>query len=154
MLKIVISALIVAFTTYVGYFLSEKYRRRKNFMAQLSSFNERFLSELNYSRRPLKEFFGEYSYKGDFLRILNDYSSGGIKSGNLSFLTADETNYVAAYFGMLGKGDAITQSGYFSAQKPLISEYKTHSEDEAKKYCSLYIKIGFLAGLAVVIIII
>lgn len=154
MLKIILAVLIVAFATYVGYFLSEKYRRRKSFMAQLFSFNERFLSELSYSRRPLKEFFKEYSYKGDFLKLLNNYSSGGIEESALSFLTADEKSYVGAYFGILGRGDAYAQSGYFAAQKQFIAEYKQGSEADAKKYCSLYIKIGFLAGLAAVVIII
>lgn len=153
MLKVLLAVLIVAFCTYLGYFLSEKYRRRKSYMAQLSAFNERFINELSYARRPLKEFFEGYEYKGDFKKSLADYSSSA-PVGGLAFLTRDEKNYVCGYFAMLGKGDAYAQSGYFAAQKDALAAYKAESEADAKKYGELYMKMGFLAGLAAVVAII
>lgn len=153
MLKGIICILIVAFSTYLGYFLSEKYRRRKKFMAQLYSFNERFISELNYSRRPLKEFFTCYEYKGDFLTLLNSYTDKNTGC-SFSFLSPDDINYVNGYFSRLGKGDAYEQSGYFTAQRDNLSALKTDSENDEKKYGGLYIKLGFLAGLAIAVVIV
>lgn len=153
MLKYVICVLLVAFSTYLGYFLSEKYRRRKKFMAQLYSFNERFISELNYARRPLKEFFAEYEYKGDFLALLNSYADKNFNCA-FTFLSSDDVNYVNGYFSRLGKGDAYEQSGYFTAQRERLSALRADSENDEKKYGGLYVKLGFLAGLAVAVVII
>jgi len=152
MLKAVICILVVAFSTYLGYFFSEKYRRRKKFMAQLYSFNERFISELSYERRPLKEFFSKYEYKGDFLKLLEGYLEKKPEC-SFPFLTADDINYVNGYFSSLGKGDAYEQSGYFTAQRDSLSSLKEESERDEKKYGGLYIKLGFLAGLAAAVVI-
>ena len=50
---------IIAFTTYCGYLLSKKYRRRKVFYEQFYTFNERFLNEITYYKRPLIEWISE-----------------------------------------------------------------------------------------------
>ena len=54
--KFFLGLAIIAFTTYCGYLLSNKYRTRKAFFVQFFEFNERFLSEINYLKRPLFQF--------------------------------------------------------------------------------------------------
>lgn len=122
-------------------------------MEQLYSFNERFISELSFARRPLKEFFAEYEYKGDFLTLLNSYAEAGFNC-SFSFLSPDDINFVSGYFSRLGKGDAYEQSGYFAAQRDSLASLKTESENDEKKYGGLYIKLGFLAGLAIAVVIV
>ena len=56
MQKFIVGVAMVAFTTFCGYFLAKKYRQRKLFFMQLVEFNERFLSEISYYRRPIKDF--------------------------------------------------------------------------------------------------
>ena len=55
---------------------------------------------------------------------------------------------------MLGKGDAFSQKGYFEMQKSALEEKKTKSTAEAKRHGELYLKLGLLAGLAIVILIV
>jgi len=122
-------------------------------MSQLYSFNERFLTELSYERCPLDEFFAKYSYKGDFLKMLESYSSKNFNC-SFSFLSPDDVNYLNGYFSALGKGDAYAQNGYFTAQRKSLAAMKEDSEKNEKKYGGLYVKLGFLAGLAAVVVII
>ena len=58
------------------------------------------------------------------------------------------------YFSMLGKGDTVSQKNYFSSRKAILEEKKAVCEKECKTRNELYIKLGLLAGLAFVILIV
>ena len=73
MAKFLLGLVIIAFTSFCGYLLSKKYRRRKAFFTQFNEFNERFLNEMSYYRRPLTEFFSKYEYTKEFKFLLDDY---------------------------------------------------------------------------------
>ena len=72
MIKFLLGIAIVAFASFCGYLLAKKYRQRKAFFEQLKMFNERFLNEITYYRRPLKEFVSVYAYRGEFNGLLQD----------------------------------------------------------------------------------
>ena len=73
MVKIVLAILIVLFGSFCGFILTKKYRKKRQFYVQLNDFNERFLNEIAYYRRPIFEFASKYQFKGEFLSLLNDY---------------------------------------------------------------------------------
>ena len=58
------------------------------------------------------------------------------------------------YFSMLGRGDSSSQKGYFSSVKEDLRRRKIETDAEYKKYGDLYIKLGFLCGLLVLILIV
>ena len=113
LIKFFLGVAIVAFTSFCGYLLSRKYRSRKLFFGQLYAFNERFLSEISYYRRPLKEFIALYSYQGEFNDFLSEIFQerqesvplGGIflKTDRYAFLKEEDKKMVEDYFFMLGK---------------------------------------------------
>ncbi len=163
MLKFLLGLAIVAFTSFCGRFLAKKYRQRRDFFKQWREFNERFLSEISYYRRPIKEFIAAFSYEGDFRALLNDYClwvasslppQSIFKEEEYLFLKAEEKQIVIDYFSMLGKGDSTSQKGYFSSVKDTLLGYQKRTEDEAKRYGDLYVKIGFLCGLLLLILIV
>ena len=73
MVKFILGIVIVCFTSFCGYVLARRYRERKEFFSQLYEFNERFLNEIAYYRRPLAEFARIYTYKGEFQQTLNGF---------------------------------------------------------------------------------
>ncbi len=163
MAKFFLGIAIIAFTTFLGYLCSKKYRKRKNFFTQWTSFNERFLNEIAYYRRPLQDFFMKYTYKEEFAMLLDRFLQA-VKNGiplhdyllstpDFDFLKKEEKQGVENYFSVLGKGDSSSQKSYFSAQKQAISEWEKHAKDTAKKYGDLYVKLGFLCGLLILILI-
>lgn len=153
-LKFLVCICIVAFCIFLGYLAASKYRFRKKFFSQFAVFNERYLTELCYARKPLSDFLREYEYSGDFAKTVSTFVQQRVIESKLSYLTKDEKKLCADYFGMLGKGDAVSQKSYFSAQKGELSEKKTSCENEAKSRGELYLKLGLLAGLAFVILIV
>lgn len=164
MTKLLLGIAIVAFTAFCGYFLAKKYRQKKLFFTQFEAFNERFLTEISYARRPIKEFVESYTYQGEFGGLLRDFFIGLEESskeermlldeGEYNFLTKEELRVVEDYFLMLGKGDSQSQKGYFTAQKTALGKLRTQADETAKKYGDLYIKLGFLCGLLILILII
>ena len=163
MQKFIVGVAIVAFTSSCGHFLARKFRQRKLFFKQLQEFNERFLSEISYYRRPIREFAAKYLYKGEFNELLQDFfamlqrneslQSGLLDDPKYAFLKTEEKRVVEDYFLMLGKGDSLSQKGYFSSVKQSISALQSDAETTCKRYGDLYIKIGFLCGLLILILI-
>ena len=153
-IKLLLSGLIIAFCIFIGYLAANKYRLRKKMFTQLALFNERYLTELTYSRKPLSEFIREYEYTGDFGKNLESYIDTRNTDFSYSYLSGDEKKWCDDYFGMLGKGDSASQKAFFSTQKAVLENRKTESERDAKSRGELYLKLGLLAGLAIVILII
>lgn len=163
MIKFVLGLTIIAFSTFCGYFLSAKHRKKKRFFLQFKEFNERFLSEISYCRRPIGDFISQFSYTGEFQLLLHDFLNRLslnseedflLENSVFFFLNAEEKTLVEDYFLMLGKGDSASQKGYFSAVREKLVKMQYDSEVACKKYGDLYIKMGLLCGLLVLILLI
>ena len=153
-LKIIICIAVIAFSTAVGYLLAGKYRARKKFYEQFCLFNKQYLNELSYTRKSLPDFLKEHEYTGDFAKAIKKCVEARDTSVNFSFLGKEERAACGNYFSMLGKGDALSQKSYFGAQTQVLEARYADEEKQAKSRSSLYVKLGLLAGLAIVILII
>ena len=71
-----------------------------------------------------------------------------------SFLSEEEKREALAYFGQLGRGDSRSQLGYFEGKRSALLSKKERAEKDAKERGELYLKLGLLAGLAFVILIV
>ena len=149
-----LSLLIIAFCTLLGYIAASKYRSRKNFYSQFQLFNERYLTELSYSRRPLPVVLEEYGNGGDFEKLLKKFSEKRTVECKYGYLTKEERSETGEYLSMLGRGDSRSQHDFFASKKGNLAEKKAQSELDAKKRGDLYLKLGLLAGLAFVILIV
>ena len=162
-IKFFLGIAIVGFTSFCGRLLAKKYRQRQQFFKQFKEFNERFLSEITYSRRPIKQFISAYVYEGEFQEILKDFcvflneNSAPLfllAREKYAFLKIEDRQVVEDYFSMLGKGDSASQKGYFSSVKESLVQLQNESQNDAKRYVDLYVKIGFLCGLLLLILIV
>ncbi len=160
MAKLLIGICIVAFTTFCGHQLARKYRERKNFFLDFERFNDAFLNEISYYKRPIEIFLSDRKFSSSFRDWLIEYTNG-LKAEErapvfieFSFLKEEEKAFINEYFSMLGRGDSLSQKGYFSSVKGRIEGIKQKSVDENKRYGDLYLKLGFLFGLALLILIV
>ena len=164
MVKFFLGVATVAFTSFCGYLLAKKYKKRMLFFQEFFTFNERFLSEISYYRRPVKEFIALYSYTGEFNELIEDIflkREEGLPGDKIflgkeeyCFLKEEDKKTVEDYFFMLGKGDSASQKEYFSSIKDRLIFLRNNAEIESKRYVDLYIKIGFLCGLLILILIV
>lgn len=162
MIKFLLGLAIVCLCTCFGYLLASNYRNRKHFYKEMRDFNERFLNEISYYKRPLGEFIIKYKYNGYFELLIRAFQQQLNKSAqpkfvdlrDFAFLKKEETGFIDDYFQMLGRGDSSSQKAYFSAMKEEIQKRYNLAESEYKKYGDLYIKLGFLCGLFLLILIV
>ena len=162
MLKFFLGLAIVAFTSFCGYLFSKKYRQRKMFLSQWKEFNERFLGEITYYRRPIQEFISAYAYRGEFEDFLQglygnfeEISEGKralIMDPTYPFLTKEDKRLLEDYFLMLGRGDSASQKAYFTAAKESVGKAFLEADMQCKRYGDLYIKLGFLCGLLILLL--
>lgn len=153
-LKIALGALIVAFCTLLGYLSAGKARARAHFYSAFCDFNERYLAELRYTRKPLGAFLKEQPEKGDFAAVVKSYANQREKKQALSYLKEEERADLDGYLAALGRGDARTQSAFFGERSGALARKKEECAKEAKTRSELSVKLGLLAGLAFVILVI
>ena len=152
-LRLVLCALIIAFCTAIGYLAAEKYRARRKYFAQLSDLIERYIAELSYTKKPLPAFLEECKATGDFAKAIACVSRHEKVVCREQYLTNAEKADCETLFSMLGGGDSASQREYFRSKQQPIAEKKAAAEREAKSRSDLYLKLGLLAGLAFVILI-
>ena len=156
MLKALLCAAVLALCVLAAYLLTRRYRLRKDFYYNFDLFNQRFANEVSYTRTPLPAFVGKYAFGGDFAKMLEEKKRSGFGQGEYAFdyLTQDERKFLADYFLMIGRSDAASQRTYLTAVRGEIGEKKRAAEEAYRKYFSLYLKLGVLAGLVLVILIV
>ncbi len=155
MLKAILCVGLFALCVAIALLLTKKYRHRKDFFYNWNLFNERLLNEVSYTKTPLPAFVEKYSFNGDFRQILEDKKRRGFDASHIecAYLTKDEQKLLSDYFMMVGKSDAVSQRTYLSAVRGEIGDRRRASEEVYQKYFSLYIKLGVLAGLILVILV-
>ena len=154
MISYILYVCIVLFLTYLVYFLSGKYRLAKKFYISWEQFHQNFLSEVAYTRRPLQEVIQKFEGKGDFSEFLSDYEKKHAVEENIDFLSKEENDFLQEYFSFLGRSDYLAQREYFSSSTKKLADFKQKSEQDAARYTDLYIKLGFLLGLIIVILLV
>lgn len=156
MLKVLLCIAAFGLCVCAALLLTRRYRRRKEFFYALNLFNERLYNEVSYLRAPLSTFIEKYDFGGDFQKMLREKREGdfGRENYGFAYLTADERKFLGDYFRLIGKSDAASQRAYLSAARAEMGERRRLAEEEYKKYFSLYSKLGVLAGLILVILIV
>lgn len=152
-LKALLCVLVVVFCTALGYFAADGYRRRKAFYTQFYHFNEKYLNELEYARRPFGQFSDGQALSGDFQVCVEAYKRTHT-AASPAWLKAEEKAECEEYFAMLGTGDAFSQRNFFTARRSRLEEQMRSAEKEASERGKLYLKLGLLFGLAFVILIV
>ncbi len=161
MIKFAVGIAVVIFSTYCGRMFAMKYKLRKIFFADMYAFNVRLLEEISYAKRPLEDFCRRYMTNRLFGMLLKDLlehrarrKSLDIDLGEYTFLLGDEKQFVQEYVAAIGRADSQSQKAYFLQAGNRLQSLKTKGEEECKSRTDLYTKLGFLAGLAVLIIVV
>lgn len=67
-------------------------------------------------------------------------------------LKGDEDAFLNDYLCNLGTTDALSQIDYLSEKKLILKKYKDESAENYKKYGSLYVKIFFMVGVLIAVL--
>lgn len=148
---------------FIGFIFSKKYKKRANFFQALVMLCQKFDVEINFSRERLKNIFQNLDQKQkDKLAGLVDNFLSYIEQEipleketlfkGITFLKEEEKDVVFMFFKSLGRSDVDSQS---KEAKNYLSRFETLSSsanNENKKYGSLSVKLGIIAGLFVIVL--
>lgn len=149
----------------VGYFFSVKYMKRKKFYASLIALADKMSLEINFSRERLKVLLQNFDpntkknllgIDANFVRYLDkacELTSEEIFP-KASCLKNDEKETILLFLKTLGRSDVENQTKEIQTFISRFSEIKQKCDEEQKKYGTLAIKLGIVAGLFFAIIII
>ena len=154
-MKIIVGILFVAVSVLTGYLLSIKYTERKKFFSDFYSFNKRYIECVSFSGDSLKKLLTEYrSESSDFYRYITEYFENKNAVFTKKYLNPDELRFLEEYAKDLGRSDYETEKKKANLSLDKINEKKEKSAADEKKYRPLLIKLGFLFGTIIFILII
>ena len=125
--------------TSIGPLLSANKKRRMQIFAELYEFNERLILTLKFTRSSIDKIAEPFKFVPEILE-------------GKELISGDEGQFLKDYISNLGKTDAMSQVDYLNERKSLLKKYKDDSFNDYKKYSSLYVKIFFLIGVMVAVL--
>lgn len=152
-MNIAFGTIFIIISIFLGYRLSTRYTEKKDFYKNFKLFNNKLENEVSFSNNTILSIIKQSDINVLFYNLLSQKILNG-QEGNISFITKDEKEYFYNYLETIGKTDKATQLKLINATKIYLTEKLKISEEDEKKYKTLYIKMGFLIGLLIFILII
>lgn len=107
--------------------------------AELYEFNEQLILNLKFSKCSINKIASPFKYVESIL------------NGSIN-LSGTDGEFIKDYTENLGMTDALSQVDYLSERKTLLKKYKEESFTDYKKFSSLYVKIFFLIGVTIAVL--
>lgn len=154
-MKVIIGIICITLCTFVGYFLSDKYVKRKELFGDFVNFNKTLLSEINFSKSSVLKIINDFPSKnGDFYNTIKSIYTDEKTKFNYCYLTSEEKEFANKYFNSIVGIDDKTLANFINASSKKLGDIYNETILEEKKYRTLYVKIGFLIGLIIFIVLI
>ncbi len=164
-MKYVFIIILFCICCATGYFFSAKYMKRKRFFNSIIILAEKLSLEINFSRERLKVLLENFdaTNKKYLLGIderFIDYLDKKCELTNEQIfkktdcLKVEEKDFVLLFLKTLGRSDVENQTKEIQNFIGRFKEKKEQCDAEQKKYGSLSIKLGIVAGLFCAIILI
>lgn len=152
MFNVVIGCVIVAFTTYLGYAVSKKYYFKRKFYQSFYDFNLIMKSEIAFGRNTVKSIIEKNDDGGEFYKKIKRYVENE-KYERVDYFAESDNDFVLNYYKTIGEGDAVSQTKFVDGADGRLKKYLEEACLNEKKYRTLYLKLGFMVGLIIMIII-
>ncbi len=165
MFKYILIVFLFCLCCGVGYVFSIKYQKRKKFYGSLISLADKLSLEINFSRERLKVLLENFdkNSKQHLLGIDENFERYLDKSCELTneeifkkadCLKQDEKDQILLFLKTLGRSDVENQTKEIQGFVERFKQTKAKCDEEQKKFGSLSVKLGVIAGLFCVIILI
>lgn len=151
-MKLVLGIILVCLSTLIGYILGGKYSFRKQFYADFYNFNNKLKQEISFRQATLTALLKECN-STDFYCALKNYIEKNQFNFEKTYLQKDEIEYFYNYLKILGTSDKNSQVDFLDEINMSVLEKQKQSAVEEKKYKALYLKLGFLFGLILFVLV-
>ena len=164
-MKWVLIAVLFAACVLIGWIFSMRYKKREWFYSALIMFAQKLDVEINFSRERLKKLIEAmdeknkknlYGLDKNYLTYLDGTAELSQEAlfKNIQILKADEKETIFLFFFFFCRSDVMGQSKEIANFSKRFDESLSKCSQENKKYGSLCIKLGVIAGLFLLVILI
>lgn len=153
-MKFFIGIILIVLSTLVGYLFSIKYSERRIFFEDFNKVVIRLKNEINFMQRPVIDVLNSsLNNDSDVLVVYNSFLLNNYNyTSNLKYLSFNEKNFVFDFLSTIGTGDVLSQNKIIDVAIEQSNSFLKQSIDDEKKYKTLFIKLGLLAGITLFIL--
>lgn len=107
--------------------------------SELYEFNGQMLVNLKFERNPIEKVAEKFKYIPQILQ-------------GQTILDGKDGEFIAEYIYSLGRSDPMSQIDYLNDRKAALSKLRDESVQDYKRYSSLYVKIFFMIGVLMAVL--
>lgn len=130
---------IIAATTSIGVILSADKKKRAQVYTELYEFNEKMLMNLKFGRMKISQIAAQFRYMPDI--VVGNRVLGG-----------EDGRFIDEYIKNIGISNSSSQIDYLNERRNAIRKNMEESQNNYKKYSSLYIKIALMIGILIAVL--
>ena len=149
--KAIMGTISIILCVLLGKKSSNIFRKKAKLYKELYLFNNKFLVETKYRKREIDKLINELN-NNDLKQIL--YSLNNDCEININYLKTDEIEEICNYFNEITYLNSNSIKGYLENINSILYEKMIESEKNMNKFCPLYLKLGFMGGLVLFIMVI
>lgn len=123
----------------LGMALTADKKKRMKIIAEFYDFNEKLIINMKYGRKKFSEV------KEGFPTVKRALNGEEVIDG-------EQGMFIRKYLEGIGTTDAPSQSVYLEEMKTTLTKYKNESEQNYKKYGSLYFKLCLAGGILIAVL--
>lgn len=139
MIKILILFAIVLLSGGLGLVISTEKKREMKVYAQFYDFNEKLILNLKFNKDKIETVAEEF-----------DQVKRAMKGDEVA--KGEDGEILKRYIDQIGNTDAPTQLLFLTEQGQTLQKLKQKSEENYKKYGSLYFKLSLMAGILIAVL--
>jgi len=152
-MSVFLGVIAIVICVIISIMLSQKYVIRRQYFEDFYFFNSRLKTEVAFSQRTILSLIEETDKERSlFLDVMKEHFCDSEKQIELKHLKKSEVDYLDSYLNTIGKSDKATQLKFLEKIELEIGGELKKAKEEEIKYKSLYVKLGFLIGIAILII--
>ena len=154
-MRIFVGFIALFVSVIISNLLTIKFTLKRKFYNDFYEFNKRYKSELAFKRTTLIKLIKEINTGSNIYLLLTNHFNKSCETIEFTKQLSDgEMQFINSYLNSIGRGDVASQTEFINQSNEIIYKSLNYSIEEEKKYKTLYIKIGFLAGLIIFVLII
>ena len=153
-MRTIFLAVIPIITAFLGYLFSVKYGEVKNFWDKFGFWHKKIKTEIAFSQNSLFEIFEGTGKSDVFSDYATEYVLGKGEPNKPTYLSDEEIGFVDKYLKNLGTTDKDSQLNLLNSMEFELQNFMQIAEKKNKIYRPLFVKLGFLSGLIIFILLV
>lgn len=158
-MKLILIILLVVLIMLVAFGISKQYKNRTIFFTDLLDFLNKYDLNIGFKKEKLLLFCKSYVAKDEMKDVLMRFIKHlelqtEFEISDVNILQEDEREFVKDLFLKLGSGDYQTEKEQLKIFKDTIKSKIDESIKLKNKYCPMIIKLSFLFGICLAILLI